>query len=102
MALGAVLGFLALSAQGCGSNVTNGYEVKSLGKPWVDDGPGGTVPNGCPGDGKTWAVVFYTIKDGKRVQVFDAKANRNVDVVNTDCVLEARAKELKVGGPYIR
>lgn len=98
----AVVAVLGLLVSACGSDIVNGYEVKSIAKPWVEDGPGGTVPNGCDGDGVTWAIAYYTIKDKKRVQAYDEKLGRNVDVVLTDCVGEARAGELKVGGPYVR
>lgn len=77
------------------------YQVKSIGAPWVEDNNPATVPNGCPGDGKTWAVVYYTSKGGSRVTVKDPQTGQDVPVVKTSCVNEGRAKGLKVGGPYI-
>lgn len=49
------------------------HEVVAVLSPWIDDkDPSkGATPNGCPGDGKTWAVQYKTSKGGKWVTASD-------------------------------
>lgn len=86
-------------ASQCGVNEPVHHEVVSIHQPWVEDGPGGTVPNGCAGDGRTFAIVYKTSKGGAWVTVKDPQG-KDTPILYTDCVLADKTKGLAPGSRY--
>ena len=78
------------------------HEVVAVLSPWVEDNDPakGATPNGCEGDGKTWAVQYKTSKGGKWVTARDPKSGNEVVVTKTDCVGKEKAQGLTPGQVY--
>ena len=73
MGMALALAPVAAGTESCMSQGATSHEVVAVLSPWVEDNDPskGATPNGCPGDGKTWAVQYKTSKGGKWVTATD-------------------------------
>lgn len=94
MGLALALAPVAAGADSCMSQGATSYEVTAVLSPWVDDNDPtkGATPNGCDGDGQTWAVQYKTSRDGKYVTVKDPKTGQDVELIKHSCVSKDKAQ----------
>lgn len=94
---------LAPVAAGVDSCMSGGgptsHEVVAVLSPWVDDNDPtkGATPNGCKGDGETWAVQYKTSKGGAWVTARDPKTGKEEILIKHSCVGKDKAQSARPG-----
>jgi hypothetical protein len=99
MGLALALSPVAAGADSCMSQGAASYEVTAVLSPWVDDNDPtkGATPNGCEGDGKTWAVQYKTSRGGKVVMLKDPKTGAEQPMIKHSCVGADKGQNAKPG-----
>lgn len=89
-----ILAAVALVSTAC-DTAANFKEVVNIHPAWVEDGPGGTIPNGCAPDGKTWAVVVQKYRNEEHHKVI------KVGGPETVCTTKEKAQSVRINQRWL-